>query len=68
MTGALHLFGEGLGCETCKPAIASIFASITMEAQSSSRIQDTNDDRFFMNIQRNGTSVVPTFRWRDYTE
>lgn len=57
---ALHLFGEGLGCETCKPALASIFASITMEtANRQVGIQDTND-RFLANIQRNGTySVVP---------
>ena len=57
---ALYLFGEGLGCETCKPAIASIFASITMEtANKQVGIQDTND-RFLANIQRNGTySVVP---------
>tara|TARA_R110002049_G_scaffold248695_4_gene423173 strand:+ start:12539 stop:15064 length:2526 start_codon:yes stop_codon:yes gene_type:complete len=57
---ALNLFGEGHGCETCKPALASIFATITMEtANRQPTIQDTND-RFLANIQRNGTySVVP---------
>ena len=57
---ALNLFGEGHGCETCKPALASIFATITMEtANKQVTIQDTND-RFLANIQRNGTySVVP---------
>jgi len=57
---ALNLFGEGLGCEICKPALASIFATITMEtANRQPAIQDTND-RFLANIQRNGTySVVP---------
>ena len=57
---ALNLFGEGHGCEICKPALASIFATITMEtANRQVTIQDTND-RFLANIQRNGTySVVP---------
>lgn len=57
---ALSLFGDGDGCEVCKPALASIFATITMEtANKQVAIQDTND-RFLANIQRNGTySVVP---------
>ena len=57
---ALNLFGEGHGCEVCKPVVASIFATVTMEtANRQPAIQDTND-RFLANIQRNGTySVVP---------
>ncbi|MGE5944745.1 MAG: nitrite reductase large subunit NirB [Flavobacteriales bacterium] len=57
---ALNLFGDGHGCEVCKPALASIFATITMETPNKQHtIQDTND-RFLANIQRNGTySVVP---------
>ncbi|TVZ59495.1 nitrite reductase (NADH) large subunit [Flavobacteriaceae bacterium MAR_2010_105] len=57
---AINLFGEGDGCEVCKPALASIFATITMETPNRQvGIQDTND-RFLANIQRNGTySVVP---------
>lgn len=57
---ALNLFGEGHGCEVCKPLVASIFATVTMEtANKQPAIQDTND-RFLANIQRNGTySVVP---------
>ena len=57
---ALNLFGNGHGCEVCKPVFASIFATITMEtANRQPGIQDTND-RFLANIQRNGTySVVP---------
>ncbi len=57
---ALNLFGEGNGCEVCKPLLASIFATITMETPNRQpEIQDTND-RFLANIQRNGTySVVP---------
>ncbi len=56
----LKKFGHGHGCEVCKPALASIFATLTMEtANKQVTIQDTND-RFLANIQRNGTySVVP---------
>jgi len=53
--------GEGkLGCEVCKPVVASILASIYNEAAiQHQEIQDTND-RFLANIQKGGTySVVP---------
>ncbi|KAI1343037.1 nitrite reductase [Xylariaceae sp. FL0016] len=50
------------GCEACKPAVASIFASLWnrhVMDKSTHGLQDTND-RFLGNIQRNGTfSVVP---------
>lgn len=54
--------GESSGCEVCKPAMASIFASLwnrhVMEKPVHG-LQDTND-RFLGNIQRNGTySVIP---------
>jgi len=57
---ALDEIGHGDGCETCKPALASLFAGIYNEtAVVQETIQDTND-RFLANIQRNGTySVVP---------
>lgn len=57
---ALDEYGTGDGCEVCKPALASLFASIYNEtAVVQETIQDTND-RFLANIQRNGTySVVP---------
>ncbi|PZX53180.1 nitrite reductase large subunit NirB [Algoriphagus chordae] len=57
---ALDRHGKGHGCESCKPVLASIFASIYMEtANRQAPIQDSND-RFLANIQRNGTySVVP---------
>lgn len=57
---ALDEIGHGDGCEVCKPALASIFASLYNEtAVKQQTIQDTND-RFLANIQRNGTySVVP---------
>ncbi|PHH61318.1 hypothetical protein CDD81_497 [Ophiocordyceps australis] len=53
---------DSSGCEVCKPAVASIFASLWNEHVMSKDIhglQDTND-RFLGNIQRDGTySVVP---------
>jgi nitrite reductase (NADH) large subunit len=52
--------GRGNGCETCKPAIASILASQYNEMiLDHDTLQDTND-RYLANIQRGGTySVVP---------
>ena len=52
--------GRGQGCEICKPAVASILASLWNEnVVDHTTIQDTND-RFLANIQRGGTySVVP---------
>ncbi|WP_378176420.1 nitrite reductase large subunit NirB [Aquimarina sp. SS2-1] len=56
----LDAYGKGDGCETCKPVIASILASLYADtANKEITIQDSND-RFLANIQRNGTySVVP---------
>jgi nitrite reductase (NADH) large subunit len=54
--------GRGQGCEICKPAIASILASLWNDGildDPHATLQDTND-RFLANIQRGGTySVVP---------
>lgn len=54
--------GRGYGCEICKPAAASIFASLWNEsvtASSHHTLQDTND-RFLANMQRGGLySIVP---------
>ncbi|MBO0353368.1 nitrite reductase large subunit [Muricauda ruestringensis] len=57
---ALDKCGHGDGCEVCKPALASIFATIyNHTANKEDVIQDSND-RFLANIQRNGSySVVP---------
>ncbi|WP_268225729.1 nitrite reductase large subunit NirB [Sinomicrobium oceani] len=57
---ALDKCGQGDGCEVCKPALASIFATIyNHTANKEDVIQDSND-RFLANIQRNGSySVVP---------
>ena len=56
----LTKFGKGCGCEVCKPAVASMLASIYNDViVKQAVIQDTND-RFLANIQRGGTySVVP---------
>jgi nitrite reductase (NADH) large subunit len=54
--------GHGAGCEICKPAVASILASIWNEhilSKPHIGLQDTND-RFLANMQRDGSySVVP---------
>ncbi|HEY6422989.1 MAG TPA: nitrite reductase large subunit NirB [Pseudonocardiaceae bacterium] len=59
--------GQGRGCDLCKPAVASILASLSGVLSPGSHIldgehatlQDTND-HFLANLQRNGTySVVP---------
>lgn len=53
---------ESLGCEVCKPAVASCFASLWNKhvmGKAHHGLQDTND-RWLGNIQRNGTfSVIP---------
>ncbi|MGQ0837652.1 nitrite reductase large subunit NirB [Actinokineospora sp.] len=55
-------YGTGRGCDICKPAVASILASLGgghILAGEQAGLQDTND-RFLANLQRNGTySVVP---------
>jgi nitrite reductase (NADH) large subunit len=56
----LKAVGTGGGCEVCKPAVASILASLWNDhVTEHDVIQDTND-RFLANIQRGGTySVIP---------
>jgi nitrite reductase (NADH) large subunit len=56
----LRAHGRGQGCEVCKPAVASILASLWNEnIVKHTTIQDTND-RFLANIQCGGLySVVP---------
>jgi len=54
--------GRGAGCEVCKPAVASILASLgnghVLDGEQAA-LQDTND-HFLANMQRNGSySVVP---------
>ncbi|OXM44887.1 nitrite reductase (NAD(P)H) [Amycolatopsis thailandensis] len=55
-------YGSGTGCAICKPAIASILATLGnghILAGEQATLQDTND-KFLANLQRNGTySVVP---------
>ena len=58
----LNKHGRGLGCDVCKPTIASILASCWNEfvlARDKASLQDSND-YFLANIQKDGTySVVP---------
>lgn len=55
-------YGQGSGCEICKPAVASILASTSSDhilQPDQASLQDTNDF-FLANLQKNGTySVVP---------
>jgi nitrite reductase (NADH) large subunit len=58
----IERYGTGRGCDICKPAVASILASVPgghiLDGEQAS-LQDTND-HFLANLQRNGTySVVP---------
>lgn len=53
----LAKYGSGDGCETCKPAVASILASLVNEMildDGREALQDTND-RSLANMQRGGT-------------
>lgn len=55
-------YGNGRGCDICKPAVASILASLgsghVLDGEQAS-LQDTND-HFLANLQRDGTySVIP---------
>ncbi len=54
--------GRGLGCDICKPAVASILASCWNDfimKEELAQLQDTND-YFMANMQKNGTySIVP---------
>jgi nitrite reductase (NADH) large subunit len=58
----LNSHGKGMGCDICKPAVASILASLWNDHVLNKPhvgLQDTNDT-FLANMQKNGTySVVP---------
>lgn len=58
----LEKHGKGRGCDICKPAAASIFASCWNEfvlKEQHAALQDTND-YYLANIQKDGTySVIP---------
>jgi nitrite reductase (NADH) large subunit len=58
----MRRFGAGLGCDVCKPVIASVLASQTSAYildDGAGPLQDTND-RALANMQKDGTySVVP---------
>ncbi|GAA2439641.1 nitrite reductase large subunit NirB [Actinomadura vinacea] len=61
-TELIEQHGRGRGCDICKPAVASILASLgnghILEGEQAA-LQDTND-HFLANLQKNGTySVVP---------
>ncbi|WP_166385997.1 nitrite reductase large subunit NirB [Polaribacter sp. 11A2H] len=56
----LDACGTGHGCETCKPLVSSIFASLYNDTPNKEDVTQDTNDKFLANIQRNGTySVVP---------
>jgi nitrite reductase (NADH) large subunit len=58
----LNTHGHGDGCEVCKPAVASILASLWNDPilERGNDIAQDSNDRFLANIQKGGTySVVP---------
>ncbi|UZO80027.1 nitrite reductase large subunit NirB [Aquimarina sp. ERC-38] len=56
----IDAIGQGDGCETCKPLVASILASLYADTANEEVVIQDSNDRFLANIQRNGTySVVP---------
>ncbi len=56
----LEACGTGHGCETCKPLVSSIFASLYNDTPNKEDVTQDTNDKFLANIQRNGTySVVP---------
>jgi nitrite reductase (NADH) large subunit len=61
-TAIIETHGSGRGCDICKPAVASMLASLglghILDGEQAA-LQDTND-HFLANLQRNGSySVVP---------
>jgi nitrite reductase (NADH) large subunit len=56
----IEKLGRGHGCETCKPLVASVLASVHNEPiLDHETLQDSND-RYLANVQRGGLySVVP---------
>ena len=63
-SGLIAKYGNGTGCDICKPTVASILASRRTSSEhildgEQAALQDTND-HFLANMQKNGTySVVP---------
>ena len=69
-TALIERFGNGKGCDICKPAVASILASTSSEHildGEQASLQDSND-HFLANIQKNGSySIVPRVPGGDIT-
>ncbi len=69
-SGLIERFGNGKGCDICKPAVASILASTSSEHildGEQASLQDSND-HFLANIQKNGSySIVPRVPGGDIT-
>ncbi len=66
----LEKYGQGLGCEICKPTVASILSSCWNEFPLSAQnapLQESND-AYLGNIQKDGTySVIPRMNGGEVT-
>ncbi|MFT5208204.1 MAG: nitrite reductase (NADH) large subunit [Candidatus Omnitrophota bacterium] len=59
----LEVYGNGIGCANCKPALSYIIEEVTMGQHLEDRSQRFINDRVHANIQKDGTySVVPRMR------
>lgn len=58
--GLLATHGKGRGCEVCKPAVASMLASLWNEMILEHQGEQDTNDRYLANIQQGGTySIIP---------
>lgn len=59
----LDIYGNGLGCEICKPAISYLVDVVSCGSHNEDRSARFINDRVHANIQKDGTfSVVPRMR------
>ncbi len=59
----LDIYGDGIGCEVCKPAVSYLVDMIWMGGHDEDRSARYVNDRVHANIQKDGTfSVIPRMR------
>ncbi len=63
VTEVLEIYGNGIGCEVCKPALAYLVDVVHCGGHEEDRSARFINDRVHANIQKDGTfSVVPRMR------
>jgi nitrite reductase (NADH) large subunit len=61
----LDIYGNGQGCEVCKPALSYMLDMLWCGDHDEDRSARYINDRVHANIQKDGTfSVIPRMRWR----